>query len=256
MSARAAFCRLVLGADPAREAAAAARAVAGVDRVDEVAGAWIACRAELERPGGDALAWDEPEATEPAAGGLAAVPGEERAALAAQALGLEPAGVEEALGLEAGVGAGLLARGHACLAGLGRPADAACAAERARLATARVRPGALRSRHCADCRAFGAAVAVQRPELRRMAEEAERGGGEEAAEAAAPAGGDPAGPHPGGRRERGRRVAVAAAVLLVSGLIGFEVVSALETPRSHGSGGVVTATPVGPLPPGVGSTGP
>jgi len=56
---------------------------------------------------------------------------------------------------------------------------------------------------------------------------------------------------------RGPRIAVALAVVLLSGLAGYGAVSALETPREAGDdSGVVTATPVGPLPPGVGPTAP
>ncbi len=58
-------------------------------------------------------------------------------------------------------------------------------------------------------------------------------------------------------KERGPRIAVALAVLLLAGLVGFGVVSAFETPREGGDDpGVVTATPVGPLPPGVGRAKP
>ncbi|MCW3011892.1 MAG: hypothetical protein JWO90_2296, partial [Solirubrobacterales bacterium] len=46
----------------------------------------------------------------------------------------------------------------------------------------------------------------------------------------------------------------ALAVLLAAGAAGFGVVSAFE--RDRGKPGVVTATPVGPLPPGVGPGSP
>ncbi|MGI8622912.1 MAG: hypothetical protein ACR2NB_05355, partial [Solirubrobacteraceae bacterium] len=54
-------------------------------------------------------------------------------------------------------------------------------------------------------------------------------------------------------KERGPRIAVDLAVLFLAGLAGFGIVSAFETPREGGGDpGVLTATPVGPLSPGVG----
>ncbi len=394
MSVAPAFCRLVLGT-PEAAAAAAAAATPGVDRVDEIAGAWLACRAELERRG-DALAWGDVASGQSrgVVAGLVALPDLERGAVAAQAPGLEPDDIERALGTEPGAARGLLARAHAGLAGLPVAAGAVCVQERERLAYAPAARGARTADHCAECRAFRAAVDEQRLELRRAA-----GAGQSLAapparpevtrpdadsprrpEPAGPAGVpspawpeatrrataplrrdepigpaaaplrrdepigpaaapsrrlEPAGPATPPRRTppgkvpaalrgragvqksvaalrrgadagkssadalrrrvgaanpratsapeardrapraaagsgfaaaltrrlepegRGPRAAVAVAVLLGSGLLGFGAVNALETPRQDGGDpGVVTATPVGPLPPGVGPTEP
>ncbi len=347
MSAALAFCRLVLG-DQVAATAAADAAVSGVDRVDEVAGAWLACASELERRRG-ALAWEDAAAApgQPAVvSALAALGDLERAAVAAQALGLAPGAVEQALGTEAGAAPGLLARAHAAIGAFGRPADAACAEERERLAAAPGARRAPRSKHCAECRAFAGAVGEQRRALRRFVEgdavalglavlptsasaivsgtdapasarsadeaaadgartglgtpkgyararaalgsragavgETARAGARTDDDAPARAGssrraraiamsthtlrraGAAAGPRTAvlarGLEEpagRGPRAAVALAVVLLAGLVGFGAVSLLETPhRGGGDSDVITATPVGPLPPGVGPTQP
>ncbi len=167
MSAAPAFCRLVLGDAAAADAAADAAAPAA-DRGDEIAGAWRACQPVLERRR-DTLAWGTVAPGEsPVVAGLAALLDLQRGVVAAQALGLEPHEIETALATGAGTAPGLLARAHARLAGLDQPADAACAAERERLAgVAAGDPG--RTQHCADCRAFGGAVTEQRAALRRLA---------------------------------------------------------------------------------------
>ncbi len=318
MSAAPAFCRLVLGNSEAATAVADAVGAAPPSRyrVDEIAGAWVACRPELERRR-DALAWDDVAPGQPSlAAGLAALGDFERGAVAAQALGLTPEEVEQALGAGPGAARGLLARAHAGLAGFGRSPGAGCAEQRERLAVA---PAGTRTEHCADCRAFAAAVDEQRLALRRAAgavkaaptkrrdEEprsgsAPTGAGPGRQAAAAQRATAPAEPAPpvaspvgrpgsavaarlrsasGGRgsaaaavtrvrsaasttlphilepEERGPRIAVALAALLLGGLVGYGAVSALETPREGGrDSGVVTATPVGPLPPGVGPTKP
>ena len=366
MSAAPAFCRLVLGDSEAAAAATADAVPTPPGRFAEIAGAWRACRPELERRR-DALAWEDATPRQPSlAVALAALPDLERGAVAAQALGLEPGEVEQALGAAPGAAQGLLARAHVRLGGFGPPAGAACAEERERLATA---PEGTRTRHCADCRAFAAAVSEQRHELRRAARAEEtapsgkrnrgpRGGsaaltlarvrsaatrpgaavsvlarvrsapssvgrsrsaaasvlarvrsapssvgrprsaaasilarvrsaasaarrpGAAAAVAARVRSAASAARRPGAAasavarlrsaasaaavtvgpilepKERGQRIAVALAVLLLAGLAGFGVVSAIETPRQGGGDGVVTATPVDPLPPGVGPTKP
>lgn len=286
MSAAPAFCRLVLGDSVAGAAAtnAADAAPACRYRVDEVAGAWRACQPELERRR-DELAWDDLTPGQSSlAAGLAALPDLERGAVAAQALDLTPGEVEQALGAGPGAARGLLARAHVGLAGFGRPAGAECAEERERLALA---PDGTRTAHCADCRAFAVAADEQRLALRRAAGAAEAAPGREgdeerrsgfpAAAARVRSVASTAG-RPGSRaaavararsaastslprllepKERGPRIAVALTALLLGGLLGFGVVSALETPREgDGDPGVVTATPVGPLPPGVGPTRP
>jgi len=287
MPAAPAFRRLVLGSSEAAAAATAAadRASPPSDRVDEIAGAWRACQPELERRR-DALAWEDVTPGQPSlAAGLAALPDLERGAVVAQALGLEPREVEQALSTGPGAARGLLARAHASVADLGRPAGAECAEERERLASA---PAGTGTEHCADCRAFAAAVSEQRLALRRAAGAEGAASSEErdgkprvGAAAAAVARVRSAATRPGAAssivarlrsaasaaavtaepilepKERGPRIAVALAVLLLAGLAGFGVVSALETPREGGGDpGVVTATPVGPLPPGVGPTKP
>lgn len=163
------FCRLVLGS-PEAAATAADAAAPGVDRIDEVAGAWLACRPELERRRG-ALAWGETASgqSQDVVAGLAALGELERAAVAAQALGLEPREIEQALGAEPGTARGLLSRAHARLAGLAGAADAACVRERERLAYAPAARRSTRADHCAKCRAFRLAVDQQRLELRRAA---------------------------------------------------------------------------------------
>ena len=170
MPAALAFCRLLLG-DPAVAAEAADAAAPGVDRVDEIAGAWLACRPALERRR-DTLAWGEVDpARSSVVAGLAELPDFERGAVAAQALGLDSGDLEQALGLDPGAAPGLLARAHARLAGLAQPADATCAAEREQLASAPSTGRPARTEHCDDCRAFATAVAVQRAALRRVAEQ-------------------------------------------------------------------------------------
>lgn len=255
MPVQSAFARLVLG-DP--DAAAAGEPAP--ERVDAVAAAWRACAPELARRR-SSLSWSAPAAPgreAPVTARLTGLPDLERGAVVAQALGLEPAEVERALDAEAGAAPGLLARAHAGLAGLGLPADRACGEERERVAG---EGGA--STHCADCEAFTAAAREQRRALRKAGRRAERDaeeGERTAAEAARGLG-------PAARRldrlvePRGvlARTAVALAVLLVSGAAGFGLVRAYEAPGrgdSIGEDGVVTATPVGPLPPGVGPTTP
>jgi hypothetical protein len=174
MSAAPSFCRLVLGDSVAVVAAtdAADAAPPPSGRVDEIAGAWRTCQPELERRRGT-LTWEDTPSREPSlAAALAALGDLERGAVAAQALGLEPGEVEQALGTDPGAAPGLLARAHVRLAGLGRPAGAACAEERERLASA---PAGTSTEHCADCRTFAAAVSEQRLALRRAA------GGQDAA---------------------------------------------------------------------------
>lgn len=326
MSAASAFCRLVLG-DPVAAASAAEAAAAATSpratRVEEIASAWRACQPELERRR-DILAWEDVPGEPSLAAGLAALGDRERAAVAAQAFGLESGEVEHALGAGPGAARGLILRAHVRLARLGPAAGTGCAEARERVATA---PTGTGTEHCADCRAFASAVSEQRLALRRAA----------GAEELAPSGGRGAKPSAGppasavarvrsaassarrsdaatsvvarvrsgasaarrsdaaasvvarvrsgasaARRsdaatrvrsaasaaavtlgpvlepkERVPRIAVALAVLLLAGLMGFGVVSALETPREGGGDpGIVTATPVGPLPPGVGRTKP
>ncbi len=256
MDAGASFCRLMLG-DTAAAAEAAREAETGVDAVDTVAGAWLACTAELARRR-DSLSWEDPledPSLGPVAAGLAALPDRERAAVVAQAVGLSPTELTPALGLEAGEGPALLARGHASLAGFGRPADLECAAEREELAADEARRGHASTGHCDTCRAFAAALAEQRPALRRAATRAQPG----------------AGPAPRGARlraafaplarraqrvlePRGRlgRAGVALLVTLAAGVSGFGLVRALDDgERGPGGPGEVTATPVKPLPPDI-----
>ncbi len=248
MDAGASFCRLMLG-DTAAAAAAADDAAPGSDAVDAVAGAWLACAPELARRR-RALSWEEPAedpALGPLAGRLATLPERERAAVVAQAVGLRPAELAPALGLEPEEGPGLLSRGHAALAGLGRPADRACAAEREELAADEARRGKASTSHCATCRAFAAALAEQRPALRAAAATARR-------EARAGAGSSSPGRGRGVLEPRGRvgRTLVALAVTLAAGASTYGLVRVLDEEDGGQSGsGVITATPVGPLPPGV-----
>jgi hypothetical protein len=304
MSAASAYCRLVLG-DPVAAASAAEAAAAATSpratRVEEIASAWRACQPELERRR-DVLAWEDVPGAPSLSEGLAALGDRERGAVAAQAFGLEPGEVEHALGVGPDAARGMILRAHVRLARLGPAAGAGCAEARERVATA---PTGTGTEHCADCRAFAAAVSEQRLALRRAAgaEEPAPSGGR----GAKPSAGPPASAvawvrsaasaarrpgaaasvfarvrsaasaarRPGAAapavarvrsaasaaavtlgpviepKERGPRIAVALAVLLLAGLVGFGVVSAFETPREGGDDpGVVTATPVGPLPPG------
>ena len=256
MDAGASFCRLMLG-DTAAAADAARASALGVDAIDSVAGAWLACAPELARRR-ESLSWGEQvEDAEsgPVVAALATLPERERAAVIAQALGLSAPELSPALGLEPGEGPALLARGHARLAGLERPADPACAAEREALATDEARRGLMSSSHCDTCRAFAAALAKQRPALRKAAKGAQPGADRPSRRArlrivAAPGG--PLARH--GQRvlePRGRvgRTVVAVLVTAAAGASGFGLVRALDD-GERGSG-EVTATPVGPLPPGV-----
>ena len=285
------FCRLVLGLGPAAEAAAQA-AAPGVDRVDAVAGAWLACSPELERRRAT-LSWEEPQGG-PAGLPLAALADLERAAVVAQALGLAQEEVEQALGAAPGAAPGLLARGHAALAGIGLPGGPACARERERMAVAD-RP---RTDHDDACAGFATAVATQRAQLARLAGGAshrqrwsvlravgtrstDRGPTTDPDEldlaaSVEPGGGlanprDSVGSDPfasvvaratGSARAllepRGRRarVAVGLGVLVLAGVAGFGLTSAFERDERGAGDGVVTATPVGPLPPGVGPEAP
>jgi hypothetical protein len=232
-----AFCGLVLG-EPGAVSSAAVPAVSEQGSLAGLQVAWPACEEELARRRGS-LAWDEPPGAEggTAVARLPAVPERERAALAAQAVGLGVEDVEQLLGVGPGEGERLLARGHAALSGLGRPAGEACAAAQAGLAVGRGE----RRAHCAECAAFGRAVADQRSALCRAAGVAP--GPPVATGSRRP----PLGPSgPGGR------VAIGLVVLLVSGLAGFGVVRTVVRPAGSGGGdGVVTATPVRPVPPGV-----
>lgn len=207
-----------------------------------------------------ALSWEEPSADPalgPVAAGLGGLPERERAAVVAQAVGLTPAELTPALGLEEGEGPALLARGHAALAGLGRPADRECAAEREALAADEARRGRAATGHCENCRAFAAALAAQRPELRRAAARAGRpparpAGGRGAVRGLLAADGRVAHRALALLEPRGRpaRLGVALLVTAVASLSGFGLVRALDDGRPAGPR-VVTATPVEPLPPGV-----
>ena len=241
MDAGAAFSRLVLG-DREAEIDGSAPAVAPAEAV---AAAWRRCAPELARRR-SSFGWDEnPDEAQrsPLLTALAALDDLERAALAAEAVGLDPTAIARALDVPGGEAEALLARGHAELGGLGRPADARCAAERARLAAAR---GRARTAHRDDCRAFAAALPGQRRALRgeagrRRVEPAD-------ARALALRTLEPEGPR--------ARLVVALAVLVLAGLGGFGVVSAVENASKGGGSDVITATPVGPLPPGVGPASP
>lgn len=261
MPTQAAFMRLVLG-DPG----AADPPEPGTDRVDAVAGAWRACLPELARRRAS-LSWSEPAIAGTVEQRLAGLPDLERGAVVAQAFALDPGEIEQAIGAEPGAAPGLLARAHAALVGARRPADRACAEERERVA---VGGRAGRSPHCEDCAAFAELASAQRRELRRAAKQAERDAGGEQREAE------------GAQREAARtaagmspaaaaldrvveprgllaRLAVGLVVLVACAAAGFGLVRAWEAPGrgdSIGDDGVVTATPVGPLPPGVGPTVP
>jgi hypothetical protein len=197
----AAFSRLVLG-EPAPVTSSAEP-----DPVAAVAAAWRTCVPELERRRG-ALAWEDAEPATPSAA-LAGLPDLERGAVAAQAVGLGPQELEAALDTEVGAAPGLLARGHAALAGLGLPAGETCARERERLAVA-PRPS---SGHCAACREFAAAVGPGRAALVLAA----RG---------------PRGPRVDPARAGARAVTVV--VVLAAAAAGFGVVSAFERDAAGG----------------------
>lgn len=259
MDAGASFCRLMLGDTVAATDAARASAI-GVDAVDTVAGAWLACAPELGRRR-DSLSWEEPHqdpALGPVVAGLAALADRERAAVIAQAVGLTAAELPAALGLEPGEGPALLARGHAGLAGLERPADPGCAAEREALAADEARRGRASTGHCDTCRAFAAALAEQRPALRKAARRAPPGAGTAARRTRLHVAFAPNGPlaRRGQRvlepRGRAGRTAVAVLVTVAAGAAGFGLVRVLEGgERRPGDSGQVTATPVEPLPPAV-----
>ncbi len=285
MPAGATFCRLVLG-DLQAAAAAAQAARPAADRVGEVTAAWVACAPELARRRA-ALSWEDPPVapgTPPLVQRLQRLADTERAAVVAQALGLTPTEVERALGAGYGEAPGLLARGHAALAGLGRPDEERCRHERERLAV----EDTPRTTHADEgCWAFAEAVEDQRAVLQAIAGERPAGKpprppgtprlsrrGRRAASPKRPAGA--VGPVRAGRpkhvpatgtlpervsavldqTETGPRVVVAVVVALLAGLAGFGAVSAFERDAPDRGSGVVTATPVGPLPPGVGATGP
>lgn len=220
------FCRLVLGDGPDADAAAAAAGDADRPREQALAAAWAACGPALQRrPGRLTGAAGAP-------GGVAAALGErpaiERAALAAEALGASPEEAARAFGEDPSEVASLLARAHLALAG--GVAGSGAAEHRAAL---RELVG-LAPEPDARPRRRGAAVAT-------------------------------AGKRPGGRlaplralaatpvelRGAPGRVLAAVAVVLIAGLAGYLAVSAIRGGRASGDPQVVTATPVGPLPPGV-----
>ncbi len=211
------FCRLVLGDGPAADAAAAAVAE-GLSRDEALAAAWHACARELARRAAE-FAWDDVVDDEAAPiVRLAALPAAERGALAARALGASPESVGRVLGVEAPEAAELLTRAHAGIGGGG--------SEEAPLVALREAVGVP---------AGGAADGGRPRPPRRMRRPAL-----------------PALPRrPAALPPRVVQGIVALVVLLAAGVAGYEAVSALEGHGASGGSQVVTATPVGPLPPGV-----
>ena len=206
----------MIGAMPS--ALAFCRLVLGADGAAQVADgaplaeAWTACEAALARRRGQ-LAWEQPPAPGLAAR-LAGLGDRERGAVAARALGASPEETARALRLAPDEVPALLARAHAGLAEPGQaPGDGA-----------------------AQLPALRALAGVEAPDGRRAT-------GARGAGAIRLARSEPTG--------RAARLAVALAVLLLAAGAGYAAVSAVQGEAPARDPEVVTATPVGPLPPGV-----
>jgi hypothetical protein len=226
------FCRLVLGDGPAaRVAADAAGGPEEQPRAQELKAAWAACSPELARRDAT-LTWGAEAPSGAVADLLASRPAPERAALAAEALAAPPEEIARMLDTEPAAVGALLARAHLALAGPVAGADAAShrAALRA-LVDLEPEPPAGRRRAAAT-----AVRDAQSPRITpREALATLRTLGATRIEVSTAWG----------------RALVATAVILIAGLSGYIAVSIIHSAQQAQDPRVVTATPVGPLPPGV-----